>query len=89
MVPMTAGAGPLVAGDVVKFSDLAGNSGGGEFGLTDITNSADWSITFCMQKTEYMNFTNNFIVGSINNYTLTDPDGVRPPRPDEHGIWNL
>jgi len=74
MIPMKAGAGPLVAGDVVKFSDLPGNTGGGEFKLTDVTNSADWIITFCMQKTEYMTFTNDFIVGSINDYTLTDPD---------------
>ncbi len=73
MIPMKAGAGPLVAGDVVKFSDLPGNTGGGEFKLTDITNSADWIITFCMQKTEYMDYTHNFIVGSINTYTLTDP----------------
>ena len=74
VIPMKAGAGPLVAGDVVKFSDLPGNTGGGEFKLTDVTNSADWIITFCMQKTEYMNYTNNFIVGSINTYTLTDPN---------------
>ncbi len=74
VIPMKAGAGPIVVGDVVKFSDLPGNTGGGEFKLTDISNAADWIITFCMQKTEYMNFTNNFIVGSINNYTLTDPD---------------
>jgi len=71
---MKAGAGPIVVGDVVKFSDLPGNTGGGEFKLTDISNAADWIITFCMQKTEYMNFTNNFIVGSINTYTLTDPN---------------
>ena len=74
VIPMKAGAGPIVVGDVVNFSDLPGNTGGGEFKLTDISNAADWIITFCMQKTEYMNFTNNFIVGSINNYTLTDPD---------------
>jgi hypothetical protein len=74
VIPMKAGAGPIVVGDVVKFSDLPGNTGGGEFKLTDISNAADWIITFCMQKTEYMNFTNNFIVGSINTYTLTDPD---------------
>ena len=74
VIPMKAGAGPIVVGDVVKFSDLPGNTGGGEFKLTDISNAADWIITFCMQKTEYMNFTNNFIVGSINDYTLTDPD---------------
>lgn len=72
-IPVAAGAGPIVSGDVVKFSDLPGNTGGGEFKLTDVTNAADWIITFCLQKTEYMNFTNNFIVGSINPYTLTDP----------------
>ena len=74
VIPMKAGAGPIVVGDVVTFSDLPGNTGGGEFKLTDISNAADWIITFCMQKTEYMNFTNNFIVGSINPYTLTDPN---------------
>src|SRR5688572_28908525 len=73
-IPVAAGAGPIVAGDVVKFSDLPGNTGGGEFRLTDVTNPADSIITFCLLKTEYMNFTNNFIVGSINTYTLTVPD---------------
>jgi hypothetical protein len=72
-IPVAAGAGPIVAGDVVKFSDLPGNTGGGEFKLTDVGNAADWIITFCLQKTEYMNFSNNFIVDSINPYTLTDP----------------
>ena len=74
VIPMKAGAGPIVVGDVVKFSDLPGNTGGGEFKLTDISNAADWIISFCMQQSEHMNFTNNFIVGSINDYTLTDPD---------------
>lgn len=72
--PIHADAGSIAAGDVVKFTDMAGTTGGGEFKLTDVSNSADWIITFCLQKTEYMNFTNNFIVGSINDYTLTDPD---------------
>jgi PEP-CTERM motif len=74
VIPMKAGADPIAVGDVVKFSDLPGNTGGGEFKLTDVNNTAEWIITFCLQKTEYMNFTNNFIVGSINPYTLTDPD---------------
>src|SRR5262245_54667035 len=74
VIPMKAGADPISVGDVVKFSDLPGNTGGGEFKLTDVNNAAEWIISFCMQKTEYMNFTNNFIVGSINTYTLTDPD---------------
>lgn len=72
-IPAAAGAGPIVVGDVVKFSDLPGNTGGGEFKLTDVSSAADWIITFCLQKTEYMNFTNKFIVDSINPYTLTDP----------------
>jgi len=72
-IPVAAGAGPLVAGDIVKFSDLPGDTGGGEFKLSDVTNPADWIITFCLQKTEYMNFTSNFLIGSINPYTLTDP----------------
>jgi len=74
VIPTKAGADPIAVGDVVKFSDLAGNTGGGEFRLTDVSNAAEWIITFCLQKTEYMNFTSNFIVGSINTYTLTDPD---------------
>jgi len=74
VIPMKAGADPIAVGDVVKFSDLPGNTGGGEFKLTDVSNAAEWIITFCLQKTEYMNFTNNFIVGSINTYTLTDPN---------------
>jgi PEP-CTERM motif len=72
--PMAAGADAIAVGDVVKFSDLPGNTGGGEFKLTDINNAAEWIITFCLQKTEYMNFTSNFLVSSINPYTLTDPD---------------
>lgn len=72
--PMAAGADPIVAGDVVRFSDLAGNTGGGEFKLTDVNNPSEWIITFCLQKTEYMNFTSDFYVGSVNTYTLTDPN---------------
>ena len=73
-IPVAAGADPIAVGDVVRFSDLPGNSGGGEFKLTDTANPLEWIITFCLQKTEYMNFTNNFIVGSITDHTLTDPN---------------
>jgi hypothetical protein len=73
-VPAMAGADVINAGDVVRFSDLHGDTGGGEFKLTDTSNAADWIITFCLQKTEYMNFTSDFIVGSVNTYTLTDPN---------------
>lgn len=74
-IPVAAGADSIIqVGDVVKFTDLPGNTGGGEFKLADTTNSADWIITFCLQKTEYVDFSSNFVVGSINAYTLTDPN---------------
>lgn len=73
-IPVAAGADPIAVGDVVRFVDMPGNTGGGEFKLADTSNLAEWIITFCLQKTEYMNFVNEFIVGGINNYTLTDPD---------------
>ena len=73
-IPKAASADPIVVGDIVRFSDLPGNTGGGEFKLTDTTNAADWIITFCLQRTEYMNFSSDFIVGSITDHTLTDPN---------------
>jgi hypothetical protein len=73
-LPAAAGADSINVGDIVKFSDLAGTTGGGEFKLADVSNSADWIITFCLQKTEYVDFSSNFVVGSITNHTLTDPN---------------
>jgi hypothetical protein len=77
-VPVSASADAVVAGDLVKFSDGPGNTGGGEFKLTVNGNPANWFITFCLQKTEYMNFSSNFVVGSITDHTLTDPTGPFP-----------
>jgi hypothetical protein len=67
-----AQAGPVVvAGDSVKFADGPGTTGGGEFTVT-VNNS--WAfITFCLQRTEYVDFANTFHVDSVNPYTLTDP----------------
>jgi hypothetical protein len=67
-----ASAGPVVlAGDAVRFADGPGTTGGGEF---ELTVNGSWSfITFCLQRTEYVDYTNTFVVDSINPYTLTDP----------------
>lgn len=73
-IPAVASADALVVGDTVRFSDLPGNTGGGEFKLTDTTNAADWIITFCLQKTEFMNFSSTFYIGSITTSTMTDPN---------------
>jgi hypothetical protein len=72
VVPV-AQAAPIVAGDTVTLADGPGNTGGGEFWLTVNGNALEKFITFCLQKTEYIDFTNTFIVGSVNDYTLTDP----------------
>jgi hypothetical protein len=68
----TAAAGPIVvAGDHIVFADGPGSTGGGEF---TVTVNGSWSfITFCLQRTEYIDFSHTFTVDSVNPYTLTDP----------------
>jgi hypothetical protein len=75
-IPVAAGADPIAAGDVVKFADLPGTTGGGEFKLYDVNDPADWIITFCLQKTEYMNFSSNFVVGGITDRTTPEGDPI-------------
>ncbi len=67
-----ASAGPIViAGDTVKFGDGPGTTGGGEFMLT-VDNT--WSfITFCLQRTEYVDFSHVFTVDAVSPYTISDP----------------
>jgi hypothetical protein len=69
-VPSTAG--PVVlAGNTVQFANGPGDTGGGEF---EVTVNGAWAfITFCLQRTEYIDFSNTFTVDSVNPYTLTDP----------------
>jgi PEP-CTERM motif len=62
---------PLTAGDLVTLADGPGTTGGGEFLMTV---NGVWSfITFCLQRTEYIDFTHQFKVDSVSTYTLTDP----------------
>ena len=72
LAAMPATAGPVVlAGDAVQFANGPGDTGGGEF---VVTVNGSWSfITFCLQRTEYIDFSNTFTVDSVNPYTLTDP----------------
>jgi hypothetical protein len=72
-VASVASASPIVPGDHVRFGDGPGTTGGGEFNLT--VNGLDQFVTFCLQRTEYMDYSSTFTVGSINPYTLTDPSG--------------
>jgi hypothetical protein len=77
-VPL-AGADNIAVGDFVRFSDRPG-SPGGEFGLTvyDTTTgpAQDFFVTFCLQRTEYMNFApTTFVVGGITDHTDDLPSG--------------
>ena len=67
VVPTLAHAGPIVAGDYVVLTDGVGNTGGGEFNMF-VNGSASSFITFCLQRTQFIPFGRQAIVGSVTNY---------------------
>lgn len=68
----SAEAAPLTAGDLVRLSDGAGTTGGGEFNIWSVANPQAF-ITFCLQRTQYIDFTNAFRVDAISTYVAGDP----------------
>ncbi len=70
VIPAPAEAAPFEVGDYLKMSDGPGNTGGGEFLATS---EAASFITFCLQKTEFINFSDNFLIEDISTYAETDP----------------
>jgi hypothetical protein len=76
LIPAGAQADTVAAGDYVKFGDRAG-SPGGEFLLTVYDTpggpAIDRFITFCLQMTEYMNYTDTFVVGGVSTATDDQP----------------
>jgi hypothetical protein len=70
MAASTAQADAVAVNDVVKFADGPGTTGGGEFLVT--INNLDEFITFCLQRTEYIDFKNTFVVGGISTVAMTD-----------------
>ena len=69
--PGAATAAPVAVGDYVTFDNGPGTTGGGEFIVEgdDITSF----ITFCLQRTEYINFSDEFLVDGISTYAFSDP----------------
>jgi hypothetical protein len=60
----------VIAGDSVRLADGPGTVGG-EFTVT--VNDA-WSfISFCLQRSEYVDFTNEFHVDAVTTYAVSDP----------------
>lgn len=78
LVPAAAQADSVAVGDYVKFGDRPG-SPGGEFQLTVYDTpggpAIDSFITFCLQMTEYMNYTDTFRVGGVSTATDDQPAG--------------
>jgi hypothetical protein len=81
-VASVAEAGPLTA----RLSDGPGTTGGGEFNLTlfDGGTPVETFITFCLQMTQYIDFTTTFSVHSIS--TATD-DAAGPDTLDPQTAW--
>lgn len=59
------------AGNHIRFADGPGTTGGGEFTVT-VSETLDSFITFCLQKTETMNFSDTFTVGGVTRYTVSE-----------------
>lgn len=78
LIPAGASADTIEAGDYVRFTDRPG-SPGGEFLLSVYDTPAgakvDQFITFCVQMTEFMDFSSLFKVGGISDHTDDLPSG--------------
>jgi len=66
-----ASATPVAVGDNIRVMDGPGTTGGGEF--TIVVDAATSFVSFCLQRTEYINFVNEFHVDGISTYALSDP----------------
>lgn len=66
-----AAATPVAVGDDIRVMDGPGTTGGGEF--TIVVDATTSFISFCLQRTEYINFVNEFHVDSISTYAVSDP----------------
>jgi PEP-CTERM motif-containing protein len=66
-----AGATPVAVGDNIRVMDGPGTTGGGEF--TIVVDATTSFISFCLQRTEYINFVNAFHVDAISTYAISDP----------------
>jgi hypothetical protein len=81
----TAFASPIEAGDWIHFNGSQGTLGGGAFNVHDVTDStvADF-LTFCIQETQYIDYSHDFRVGSISNYA---DDAAGPDYLDTGTAW--
>lgn len=69
-----AGTVDVKVGDILRFSDGAlGVGTGGEFNADNLTNGAGVDfVTYCVQTTEFLNFSNQFKVVGVSTQSLVD-----------------
>ncbi len=73
-----AAAGTIHVGDNIKFVSSTGTIGGGAFSVDDLADGAGIdALTFCVQRTQYIDFSQTFHVGSITTYA-DDASGNDP-----------
>ena len=66
-----ADAAPLMVGDDIHVLDGPGTTGGGEF--TIVVDPTTSFVSFCLQRTEYINFVSAFNVDAISLFAVSDP----------------
>lgn len=71
----------VMVGDVVKFTGSTGTIGGGAFGI-DVSDDGDVDfLTFCLQLSQGINYSDRFEVRGVSN--ATDDDGGPDPISDQ------
>ncbi|HKV99830.1 MAG TPA: PEP-CTERM sorting domain-containing protein [Vicinamibacterales bacterium] len=69
-----ASADTIHIGDNVKFISSSGTLGGGAFSVDDLTNGAGIDfLTFCLQRTQHIDYSSTFHVGNITTYADDSP----------------
>ena len=63
-------ADPIGVGDVIRFQAGPGTTGGGEFLVT--WNDSESFITFCLQRTEYLDYSTHFVVRGVSPFASSD-----------------
>jgi hypothetical protein len=64
-----AAADTIHVGDDLRFISSSGSLGGGAFSVDDTANGVGIDLlTFCLQRTQYIDYSNLFHVGNITNF---------------------
>lgn len=72
----TARANTVAPNDIINFDNGPGSPGGEFLANVNPGTPNAWSfVTFCLQRTEYIDFTTDFVVAGVTSYATSDPIG--------------